>query len=144
MRIITLISFSALALCSCSAAWKLRRAHKMIAEAVAQGAEVRVDTVYRDHRVEVPGPSTTVTLPGATQYLTRYRDTTIYQDRIKIHYSVRRDTILQRIECPDSTIVVHEAAAINQQIICPPAGNLWKYVALTLAAVLILFLIFKR
>jgi hypothetical protein len=128
-----------LLLCACGPASKLRRAKKLQNEAIAQGATVRVDTIYKERQIEVKGPHTTLTVvrPG--------KDTVIFKDRIRVIYTVKNDTITERIECPDSVVQVKEAVAVNQTISCPP--DKWKMVALVLGGILLAvfgFIILKR
>lgn len=141
--LVILIGATVLLLCSsCGASWKLRRADKLINQAINSGAQIKRDTVYKDKIVNVPGPHTTVTTPGIDRIVKR--DTTIYQDRIKIRELFRHDTLRIFVECPDSVMHVKEAVAVTEQIICPPRSNFWKYIALALGCVVVLLAFLLR
>lgn len=120
-------------LSSCGPASKLRRAQRLENEAIAAGAKIKYDTVFTD--VFHPGEKTTVYLPGTV------RDTTItiYQDKIKIQYVHRHDTVRVYVECPPDTIKV--PITIHKSIICPPPNHTWRTLTLFLAGVLILFVV---
>jgi len=122
----TLFAFIAIVSISCSTGHKLRKAQKLINEAKAEGAKVRVDTVFKDREKLIKGESITNTI-------VKTKDTTIYvvKDRIKIKEVFRHDTIFQFIQCPDSVVKSKEAIAVNETIECPPVSNFWKIVAIT-------------
>lgn len=111
-------------LSSCGVNYNLRRMayHKRMA--IAKGAEFKTDTVFADRVEIIPGDSTVVTLPGKTVI----RDTTIYQDRIKIR--IQRDTVTERIqvECPGDTIRIRVPVAVTETL-CPPPDNKWKWIS---------------
>lgn len=122
-----------LGLFACGPAHDLKKADRLIKRAIAHGAIIKADTVFVDKEIQIPGEKTTITIPG----ITRLRDTTIYQDRIKIHYQLRHDTLKEFIECPDTVFIVKEALAVNNQIICPPKDNRWKWIAISLFALIV-------
>lgn len=130
-------------LTACSTTAKLKKAKKLIAEAEAQGVRVTVDTVYKDKVVKVKGDSTFVMIP-----IHHYHDTTIFvtKDRIKIKEVFKHDTVWHFIKCPDTVLKTKQATAINQTIDCPPQSDFWKWVALTVSAVLAftIYLIVKK
>lgn len=121
-------------LISCGPAAKLRRAERLMKEAIAKGAKVKSDTVYQDREKLIKGPSTTVTLPGSVIR----RDTTIYQDKIKIRDHWQHDTLYQYVQCPDSVIKWKERTAINETIECPPENHTWRTIALCCGGLFIL------
>lgn len=133
MRIILLLLTAAI-LSSCGVNHNLRRMayHKRMA--IAKGAHIQSDTVRVDRVYITPGDSTTVFLPGPR--VTIIRDTTIYQDKIKIR--IRRDTVREMIhvECPPDTVKISVPVAVNETL-CPPPDNKWKWIALALAGCLI-------
>lgn len=122
-------------LVGCGPAWQLRRAEKLKKLAIAEGAIVKTDTIFKDRMVKIKGDSTTVIVH---HYGTILKDTTIYQDKIKIQYQLHHDTLWEKIQCPDSIIRWRERTAVNEQIICPPPNNFWKYVALTLGVIVVI------
>lgn len=121
-------------LSSCGVNYNLRRMayHKRMA--IAKGAEIKSDTVFTDRVYITPGDSTTVFLPGPG--VTIIRDTTIYQDRIKIR--IRRDTVREmiQVECPPDTVKIRVPVAINETL-CPPPDNKWKWIAGILACIVV-------
>lgn len=125
-------------LSACGPAAKLRRAERLINEAVAAGAKVKADTVYVEKIIE--GPKTTVEVPVDRMVLT-LRDTVIYQDRIKIHYQLKRDTFRMQIECPKDTIRI--PVTVTKNIIAPPCpkDKFWKGVGMGAGGVLILLIL---
>ncbi len=134
MRLLILIML----LSSCGANYNLRRMayHKRMA--IAKGAEIKSDTVFTDRVYITPGDSTTVFLPGPR--VTIIRDTTIYQDRIKIR--IRRDTIREtiQVECPPDTVKIRVPVAVNETL-CPPPDNKWKWIAGGLLIMLVALLL---
>lgn len=137
MRYTTL--FILLLLCSCGPAAKLRRAERLINEAVAAGATVKADTVYKE--IPIPGAETIVKVP-VDKLVTVLRDTTIYQDRIEIHYQLRRDTFRMHVKCPPDTIRV--PVTVHRSIIAPPCpkDRFWKGVGFGAGGLLILLIIY--
>jgi hypothetical protein len=119
-------------LSSCGVNYNLHRMayHKRMA--IAKGAEIKSDTVFTDRVYITPGDSTTVFLPGVTII----RDTTIYQDRIKIR--IRRDTVREmiQVECPPDTVKIRVPVAVNETL-CPPPDNKWKWIAGILACIVV-------
>lgn len=113
-------------LSSCGVNYNLRRMayHKRMA--IAKGAYLQSDTVFTDRVYITPGDSTTVFLPGPR--VTILRDTTIYQDRIKIR--VRRDTVREiiQVECPPDTVVIRVPVSVTETL-CPPVDNKWKWIS---------------
>jgi hypothetical protein len=135
MRNLTLFVLTLFVLSACGPAAKLRRAQRLENEAIAAGAKVRVDTVFTD--VFHPGEKTTVYLPGAE----RIRDTTVYQDKIKIQYIHHHDTVKVHVECPPDTIRV--PITVHKSIICPdcPKDRFFKGVGYGAGGLLILLII---
>lgn len=138
MRLLILLML----LSSCGVNYNLRRMayHKRMA--IAKGAEIKSDTVFTDRVYITPGDSTTVFLPGPR--VTIIRDTTIYQDRIKIR--VRRDTVREtiQVECPPDTVVIKVPVAVNTEINCPPKSPFWRNLAIALMVVTALVLYFRK
>jgi hypothetical protein len=126
-------------LSSCGPAAKLRRAERLINEAVAAGAKVKADTVFVEKIIE--GPKTTVEVPVDRMVL-QLRDTVIYQDRIRIHYQLRRDTFRMQVECPKDTIRI--PVTIHKSIIAPPCpkDRFWKGFGMGAAAILVLLILY--
>jgi hypothetical protein len=138
---ITVAIMMALSSCSSSqiANRKLRRADKLIKQAEALGAKVDADTVFVEKIV--PGPSTSVEIPVERLVHLRH-DTTIYQDRIRLHYVTYRDTLKMTVECDPDTIRV--PVTVRQSILCPPIDHTWRTVAAVLACLLLVFVLIKR
>lgn len=135
MRNLTLFVLTLFVLSSCGPAHQLRKAERLMQKAIANGAKVRVDTVFTD--VFHPGEKTTVYLPGAV------RDTTItvYQDKIRIEYRHHHDTVRVSVVCPPDTLKI--PVVIHKSIICPdcPKDRFFKGVGYGAGGVLILLII---
>ncbi|HTJ53770.1 MAG TPA: hypothetical protein VL443_30150 [Cyclobacteriaceae bacterium] len=118
---------------------KLERANRLIKEAVADGAKVNADTIYKDRTVFIKGETVTNTI-------TKTEKDTVDKiiDRIKIREIHHHDTIYQTIQCPDSVVKWKEKTAVNQTINCPEKSDIWKTIAITLLAVLIVFIWVNR
>ena len=127
--IILLVLFS-----SCSGAWHLR-------QAVKKGVIIKSDTVYQEKTVIVPGDSTTVFVP-----LTQLKDSlvTVYQDRIKIQYRLKHDTIRFNVECDADTVKISVPVFVNTEINCPKPNKFWRILSFALIVVTALVLFFKR
>jgi len=139
MKTLTLSILTIFILSACGPAAKLRRAERLINEAVAAGATVKADTVFVEK--VVPGPETTVSVPVDRMVL-QLRDTVIYQDRIKIRYQLKRDTFRMHVECPQDTIRV--PVTIHKSIIAPPCpkDRFWKGFGMGAGALLLLLILF--
>lgn len=133
MKILTIFLCAAL-LIGCSAAQKLRRAEKLIAKAELQGAKWRIDTVFTERVINVPGPETTVKVP-----VTVLKDTTIVQEKIVtvIRWikgkDGKTDTLTVFTKCPDQVIRDTVATVINKSIVAPKSPNVkpwWRTAAL--------------
>lgn len=116
------------ALVGCSGAWHLR-------QAVKKGVIIKSDTVYQEKTVIVPGDSTTIFVP-----VTRLKDSlvTVYQDRIKIQYRLKHDTIRFNVECDADTVKVSVPVYVNTEINCPPPNRMWRTVTFVLMGLLAL------
>lgn len=115
---------------------KLRKADRLIEQAIALGAVVKRDTIYKE--IIIPGDSTTLVLAG----LDRVRDTIIYKDRIKLHIQQNHDTLRVNVDCPPDTVRV--PVIVKQDIKCPPLDHTWRTIALVLIGVLIVGAIFMK
>lgn len=120
----------------CSARWHVN-------QAIKKGLKVGIDTVYTDRVVITPGDSTTIFVP-----VTRLKDSliTVYQDRIKIQYRLKHDTIRFNVECDPDSILVRVPIAVNTEINCPPPKTAWRTVSFVLIGLLclLIFLSSKR
>lgn len=121
-----------LILSSCSARWHVN-------QAIKKGLKVGTDTVYQEKTVIVPGDSTTVFLPVVKDSLI-----TVYQDRIKIQYYQRYDTVRIAVECPSDTVKIEVPISVTTEIDCPPRSPFWRNLALALIVVTALVLYFRR
>ena len=121
-------------LSSCSARWHVN-------QAIKKGLKIGTDTVYQEKTVIVPGDSTTVFVP-----VTRLKDSlvTVYQDRIKIQYRLKHDTIRFNVECDADTIKVNVPVYVNTEINCPKPNPFWRILAFALMVVTGLVLYFRR
>jgi hypothetical protein len=139
MKNLTLFVLTLFVLTACGPGAKLRRAERLINQAVAAGAKVKVDTVYVEKII--PGPETTVSVPVDRMVL-QLRDTVIYQDRIKIHYQLKRDTFRMHVVCPPDTIRI--PVTVHKSIIAPPCpkDRFWKGVGFGAGGLLILLIIY--
>lgn len=121
---------------SCGVNYNLRRMayHKRMA--IAKGAEFKADTVFTDRVIITPGDSTTVFVP-----VKQVKDSliTVYQDRIKIQYRLKMDTIRFHVECPSDTVTVRVPVTITETL-CPPPDNRFKWIAGVLAVILAVFI----
>lgn len=136
-RTLTLGQFAllfALTLSGCSAKWH-------IDQAVKKGAIIKSDTVYQERTIVTPGDTTTIFVP-----VTRLKDSlvTVYQDRIKIQYRLKHDTIRFNVECDPDTVKISVPVAVNTEIDCPPRSPFWRNLALALVVVCVLLLVFKK
>lgn len=138
IRIIGPLLIGVVLLLSCGPAHKLRKAERLINEAIAQGAKVKTDTVYLTK--VIPGDSTVVEVP-VEKIVNWTRDTVIYQDRIKINWKVRHDTLRMQVECPPDTIRI--PVTVHRSILCPdcPKDRMWKGVGMGAGGLLILLII---
>lgn len=139
MKALTLFVLTLFVLSACSPAAKLRRADRLIKEAIAAGAVVKVDTVYSTK--VLPGDTTTIEVP-VDRIIERLRDTTIYQDRIKMIWRVQHDTLRLHVECPPDTIRI--PIEVHKSIIAPPCpkDRFWKGVGYGAGGLLILLIIY--
>lgn len=121
-------------LSSCSARWHVN-------QAIKKGLKIGTDTVYQEKTVIVPGDSTTVFVP-----VTRLKDSlvTVYQDRIKIQYRLKHDTIRFNVECDPDTVKIEVPVAVNTEINCPPKSPFWRNLSLALLVVTAIVLYFRR
>lgn len=121
MKYLLLILF----LSSCGVNHNLRRMayHKRMA--IAKGAEFKADTVFTDRVVITPGDSTTVFVP-----VKELKDSlvTVFQDRIKIQYKLKHDTIRFNVECPPDTVKISVPVTVTETL-CPPPDNKWKWIS---------------
>lgn len=126
-----------LILTSCGPTYKLRKAERLMSQAIAQGAKVKIDTVTVEKIV--PGERVEVRVP--VDRIIRH-DTTIIQDRVKIHFSTVRDTVRMQVDCPPDTIRV--PVTIHKSIICPdcPRDRFWKGFGWGACAVLCLLVLY--
>jgi hypothetical protein len=133
MRFLSVV-FLALILGGCSARWHINQALK-------KGAIITQDTVYSEKTVIVPGDSTTIFVP-----VTKLKDSlvTVYQDRIKIQYRLKHDTIRVNVECPPDTVKVSVPVYVNTDINCPKPNKFWRILSFALIVVTALVLYFRR
>lgn len=126
-----------LLLASCGPAHKLRKAERLMNQAIAQGAKVKIDTVTIEKIV--PGEKVEVRVPVDRIV---HHDTTIVQDRVKIHFQTVRDTVRVSVDCPPDTIRV--PVTIHKSIICPdcPRDRFWKGFGWGACAVLALAVVY--
>ena len=126
----------ALILTACGPTYKLNKAKRLIAEAVAQGATVQSDTVYTTKTVYVKGDTVSVSIPGPK---TTILDT-VYLTKERIKIRVKRDTVkeLIQVECPPDTVRIQVPTKI-ETVISPP--NQWKAVSVGLMAALFVLLL---
>lgn len=114
-----------LLLSSCSverqAARLIRHAKKDLDKAALLGFPHRVDTIYSEKLIK--GDSTTIQVP-VDRMVTAFKDTVIFQDRIRIKIKTVRDTVRIRVVCPDSVIRV--PVVVKESINCPNVGSFWK------------------
>ena len=123
-------------LSGCSARWHVN-------QAIKKGLKVGTDTVYQEKTIITKGDSTTVFVP-----VTRLKDSlvTVYQDRIKIQYRLKHDTIRFNVECDPDTVKISVPVAVNTEIDCPPRSPFWRNLALALLVVtaIVLFFALRR
>ena len=131
-KIIILLSVMAL---SCGPAHKLRKAEKLMNQAIAMGAKVRVDTVTVTK--VIPGEKTEVKVP-----VYKLRDTTIVKDMISIHFKTVHDTVRLSVDCPPDTIKI--PVTITKNIECPPVqkGQFWKGFGYGILSLIVLLIIY--
>lgn len=105
--------------CSCGGTQhKLFKAKRLIAEAVARGATVKSDTIYKHVKFHVPGVAfnTTFTTPNALDTLYILKDSV----RIKLKTTKgnpgKPDTVYLEAKCPDVSQVKKIPVSIDQEI----------------------------
>jgi len=123
-------------LLSCTPNYLLRRSEHLKQKAIAHGAVMKSDTVFKTVEIPVPGEKTTITIP-----LHHYHDTTIvkYQDRIMIEQIYKRDTVHEYITCPDSIIRYKSVYSVKEVIKAPPPNHWWRNAALITWVIILAF-----
>jgi hypothetical protein len=91
---------------------KLKRANRLIAEAVALGAEVTPDTIYKEIPVFIPQVRTD------TIFTSSVGDTVVVQkERLKIKYvRLRGDSVFIEGKCDSLTKIVEVPVTITKEI----------------------------
>lgn len=99
-------------LASCGPANKLRRAQRLIDKAELQGAQWRVDTVFKEVPViveEIRVDTAVVVVPGDS--------VTIFRDRVQVKIKrLAGDTVFVDVKVPADTVKVNVPTIINREI----------------------------
>lgn len=136
----TLILVSLLILSACSANHHLRRSEHHLKKAIAIGAVIKADTVFKFVEIEVPAVS------YDTVFRSEERDTVfISKDRLKIKYvRLPGDSVFIEGKCEADTIIKRIPITVTKEI--RPEKGFWFYLPwiLVLLVALILFYVFKR
>lgn len=130
----------ALLLISCGPSYHLKRMKYHERMAMAKGADIEADTVYKDRFIKVPEiklDTMVKTIPGDTVYLTK--------DRLKIKYvNLPGDSVFIQGECKDSVITIKEPVYIKKTITAKSGLPWWVYLVFGISALVIVALIIKR
>lgn len=122
-----------LLLCSCGPASKLRRAERLIKAAMADGAKVKTDTVYRDIKFTAPEISFETTLLSPN-----WNDTLYITGKDSIQVKIKRtpatksepEVVYVEAKCPERDVTTSVPVAVNQKI---SAGyTLWDLIILVI------------
>lgn len=124
---------------SCGTAHKLAKAKRLIEEAKAEGAQVKHDTIFQEKKVLVKGEA-------VTNIVYLKKDTTIYKtiDRVKIREVIKRDTLWQKINCPDSVIKVRVPYYVKEEISPKEKNNFWLGFAIGTLALAAVAIVLKK
>lgn len=128
-----LIIVVSLLVLSCGPSQKLRKAEKLIAKAIEQGAEVKNDTIYKNIRLSVPGVAFNTTLSSPNWNDTLYirgKDSTIVKIK-RIPGPVEK--LFVEVKQPAKTIVQKVPVVIEREI---KAGyTLWQVAILSVICI---------
>jgi hypothetical protein len=134
--ILLIVVLILITLSSCGPAHHLRKSEKHLKKAVAKGAVVKPDTVFKTIEVITPKIKFDTVLRQVN-----FRDTiTVEKDKVitRIKYDTVSQTIFVQTECPPDTVYVKTAAVIKNEITCPPKDNKWKWIAIALGVAIAL------
>lgn len=122
---------------SCGPAHQLRKAERLMNKAIAAGAQVKNDTIWKTTDVFHPGEKTTITFRDTVQ-------TTVYQDKIRIQYRTVHDSVRIHVECPNDTIRIQVPVTVHKSIICPdcPRDRFWRGFGMGAATLLCLLILY--
>jgi hypothetical protein len=144
----TVVFIGLLLFVQCSPASKLRRANKLIALAIAQGAVVTPDTVTQIKYI--PG-ATRIDTVLIEKFIREYRDTTIVKDSIIYRIRIKENRIILEAKCPEQR---EKIKIVSNTIVAPcsktfwerlgTGGWLWKLIALGLLVLVVLQQLRKR
>lgn len=128
-------------LISCGPKWHLERAKYHENLAIAKGAVIASDTVYKNISVyidKVSKDTVFVSEPGDT--------VTITKDRLKVRFvDLPGDTVWISGECDTLTIIKQVPIKVEKLIYAPEKGlKTWQWIIIALAAGLIIGVIMKR
>lgn len=136
----TLIIILAILLFSCGPAYHLKRAKYHERMAIAKGADIKADTVFKDRVIEIPKTkldTMVVTTPGDTVYLTK--------ERLRIKYvNLPGDSVFIEGECKDSVITIKQPVYINKTITAKSGLPWWVYLVFGISALVIIVLCFRK
>lgn len=101
-------------LSACSSSWHLKQAERHLRKAEQSGAQVRVDTVYKEIQVIVPEVRVDTLIKQVD-----FRDTiTFYKD--KFHVKVKIDTLLKSVyiegKCESDTVKIEVPVTVTKEI----------------------------
>lgn len=119
-------------LSSCGASYNLRRAERHIAKAVAKGAEIKDDTVYKEITVIVPSSRAeqVITAPNWADTVVVTKDSITVKILRIPGTTTTPETVYIQAECPEKTVTKKVPIAIKRQI---KAGyTLWDMIILAL------------
>lgn len=138
--ILLLVFIMSLSGCSDKATRNLRKADKYLKKAIAAGAIVNPDTVYKPIAVFIPQ------VVKDTVFESIQGDTVrIEKERLRIKYvNLPGDSVYIYGESKADTIIKEVPVTVTQNVTVPVKDNKWKWIALALGVVLILAFVLRR
>lgn len=137
LLIILLIGLSS---CSNKATRHLRKADKHLQKAIAAGAIVNPDTVYKHVPIFIPQ------VVKDTVFESRQGDTVLIEkDRLKIQYvNLPGDSVWIYGESKADTVIKEVPVTVTKNITVPVKDNKWKWIALALGALIVIIFVLRK
>lgn len=116
-----LIISIALTLCACGPAFHLKRAEYHLKKAEIKGAEIKLDTIYKFIKIEVPMVSHDTIFESAD-------NDTVYisKDKLKIKYvNLPGDSVFIEGKCEADTVILKVPVTVTKNITAPKGFWYW-------------------